>query len=335
LGVNIKIITGDSHIVTRKICEEVGLSIYKNKVVIGDELASLGEKEFESYVHSYNVFARITPEQKFKIVSALNKEGHVVGYLGDGVNDVPALKAADVSITVDTASGIAKDAADIIILNKSLKVVVDGLLEGRKTFGNITKYILNTISANFGNMFTVAFSSLFLKFIPLLPSQILLNNFISDVPLLTISKDNVDKEMLKKPKKWNLDLISKFMIYFGIISTFFDLLLIFALIFFFNVSQEVFRTAWFVESAISEIIVTFSIRTKLPFYKSVPSKLLLITSAGAILLIFWIVYSSFGGSLFEFVILPMEIIWLILLVLALYFIIVEIVKKVFYSKYDL
>lgn len=335
LGVNIKIITGDSPLVTGKICEEVGLSIYKNKIVTGDELASLDEKGLEDYAQSYNVFARITPEQKFKIVSALNKEGHVVGYLGDGVNDVPALKAADVSITVDTASGIAKDAADIIILNKNLKVVVDGLVEGRKTFGNITKYILNTISANFGNMFTVAFSSLFLKFIPLLPSQILLNNFISDVPLLTISKDNVDKEMLKKPKKWNLDLISKFMVYFGIISTLFDLLLIFALIFFFNVSQEVFRTAWFVESAISEIIITFSIRTKLPFYKSVPSKLLLATSTGAILLILWIVYSSLGGSLFEFVSLPIEIIWYILLVLVLYFATVEIVKKNFYSKYDL
>jgi Mg2+-importing ATPase len=335
LGVAIKVISGDHHLVTRKVCEEVGLKIAGNRVVTGEELECLSEAEFEDYSMKYNVFARVTPEQKHKIIASLNKEDHIVGFLGDGVNDVPALRAADVGISVDSAAGIAKEAADIILLHKSLRVLAHGIMEGRKTFGNITKYIFNTISANFGNMFTVAFSSLFLKFIPLLPSQILLNNFISDVPQLTISTDNVDEEFTKKPKRWNIKLISRFMVYFGLISSFFDLALIALLIFVLNTGTELFRTAWFLESVLSEIIVTFAIRTRLPFYKSMPSKWLLLVSIAAILASIAITYTLFGQTFFSFVSMPASVLAIIFIVLVAYFFTAEIAKKHFFEKFKI
>jgi len=224
--------------------------------------------------------------------------------------------------------------ADIILLRKSLRVLAEGITTGRKTFGNITKYVLNTISANYGNMFTVAASSLFLRFIPLLPSQILLNNFVSDIPLLTVSTDNVDKDMLKKPKRWNIKAIQKFMVYFGLISTFFDLLLIAVLLLVFNASVPLFRTAWFVESALSEIIVTFAIRTKLPFFKSTPSKWLVLSSIATILLAIGVTYLEAGAKLFEFVAMPALVIILIFFVLISYFLTAEIAKRYFFSKFE-
>jgi len=335
LGVNVKVISGDGSNITKKICNDVGLKIVYEKVVTGDELGSLGEKEFENYCEKYNVFARVTPEQKYRIVASLNKEGHIVGFLGDGINDAPALKAADVGISVDSATGIAKEAADIILLKKSLRVLARGIIEGRKTFGNITKYILNTISANFGNMFTVAAASLFLRFIPMLPRQILLINFISDVPLMTISTDNVDMEFLKRPRRWSMNLISRFMMYFGFISTSFDLALIIPLIFLIGASPALFRTAWFIESALSELIMTFAIRTRLPFFKSKPSKWLILTSLISGIIIVTITYASFGGVLFEFVKIPLSVLALIILILSAYLITVELVKRSFFKKFEM
>ena len=335
LKIEIKVISGDSPVITRKICNDVGLVIQGNKVITGDDLVRLNENEFKECCHKFNIFARVTPEQKYKIVASLRGEGHIVGFLGDGINDAPALKAADVGISVSSASDIAKEVADIILLQKSLRVLSHGIMEGRRTFANITKYILNTISANFGNMFTVASSSLFLKFIPLLPSQILLNNFISDIPLLTISTDNVDKEFLRKPRRWNIKLISRFMIYFGIISTFFDLALVLPLIFIIKVEPQVFRTAWFLESVLSEIIVTFSIRTRVFFFKSMPSKLLLVTSAFICLIVAMLINSRFGNRFFEFVRMPLSLVVFILLILVAYFITVEIAKRYFFKRYDI
>jgi Mg2+-importing ATPase len=305
------------------------------KVVTGDELEGLSDKEFESYAHKYSIFARVTPEQKYKIVSSLNHEGHIVGFLGDGINDAPALKVADVGISVNSASGIAKEAADVILLQKSLRVLAHGITEGRKTFGNITKYILNTISANYGNMFTVGVSSLFLKFIPLLPSQILLNNFISDIPNLAVSTDKVDSELLKKPKRWNMKAISRFMMFFGFISTFFDLALILPLIFVLHSSPEVFRTAWFIESAVSEIIIVFAIRTRMSFLKSRPSGWLIFTSIASILLIYGITYTAIGGKFFEFVTLPVDVFALIGGVLVMYFATAEIAKRYFFKRFEM
>lgn len=335
LKVETKIISGDSPHITRKICNDVGLVIREDRVITGDDLNNLNEDKFKEYCRRYNIFTRVTPEQKFEIVSSLKKEGHIVGFLGDGINDAPALKAADVGISVNTASDIAKEAADIILLQKSLRVLSSGIREGRKTFANITKYILNTISANFGNMFTVAFSSLFLKFIPLLPSQILLNNFVSDAPLMTISTDNVDEEFLRRPRRWNIKLISKFMVYFGIISTFFDLALVLPLILILKVEPQVFRTAWFCESVLSELLITFSIRTRLLFFKSKPSKLLLFTSLIAVTIIIFLIDTSFGDEFFEFVRLPVNVILLIAGVLIAYFIAVEVVKRNFFQKFEL
>ncbi|MBU7031544.1 MAG: magnesium-translocating P-type ATPase [Theionarchaea archaeon] len=334
LGITIKVISGDSPIITEKICKEVGLIIVENKVVTGSELDSLAPEEFEVYAQKYSVFARVSPEQKYNLVAVLHKS-HIVGFLGDGANDAPALKAADVGISVDSATGIAKEAADIILMRKSLQVLALGITEGRKTFGNITKYINNTISANYGNMLTVAISSLFLKFIPLLPAQILLNNFMSDIPLLTIATDNVDKEFLKKPKRWDIHLISKFMMFFGFISVLFDLLLILPLVFLLKVTPNLFRTAWFMESTLSEIVVTFAIRTRLPFYKSRPSRYLLLASIGIGGATVVTTYLDAGNLFFGFVAMPGVIVVFIVTVLGMYFMTAEIAKRFFFKSVPL
>ena len=334
MKVNIKILSGDSPIITEKVCKEVGFNI-QGRVIIGEELEKLSSKEFEQYSIKYNVFARVTPEQKYKIVNCLKNKGHVTGFLGDGINDAPALKTADIGISVDSATGIAKEAADIIILQKSLRVIVHGIIEGRKTFGNITKYILNTVSSNYGNMFTVSISSLFLKFIPLLPSQILLNIFLSDVPNLTIAADNVDEELLKKPRRWDLKLISRFMIVFGIISSIFDIILILCLIFLFKSTPELFRTALFTESVLSEIIILFSLRTSVPFFKSNPGKSLIISSFIATIITVAITYTVFGSIFFQFIKMPVSILSLIVIVLVWNIITTEIVKKSFFKKFEI
>jgi len=334
LGVAVKVISGDSPIITLKICHDVALPITE-RVITGAELESLNESEFAEYSRKYNVFARVTPEQKLRIVESIAREGHIVGFLGDGINDAPALRAADVGVSVDTAAGIAKETADIILLDKSLGVLAHGIVEGRRTFGNITKYILNTTSANYGNMFTVALSSLFLGFIPLLPSQILLNNFISDFPLLTISTDNVDEELLRRPRRWNIGLIRNFMIYFGAISSFFDLVLISSLIYLVGVGPALFRTSWFVLSVLSEIVITFAIRTKLPVFKSKPSKWLIMTSIGAGAGAVAITYASVGTFLFEFVKMPFLVLTLIAGVLVVYFITAEVVKRYFFTHFEI
>lgn len=331
LGVVIKVISGDSPIITWKICKEVGLTIAEDKVITGEDLERLSEHAFAECAEKYTVFARVTPEQKYRLVAALGKT-HIVGFLGDGINDAPALKVADVGISVDSATGIAKEAADIILLQKSLRVLAHGITEGRKTFGNITKYILNTISANYGNMLTVALSSLFLKFIPLLPSQILLNNFVSDFPLLTIATDNVDKEFLEKPKRWNIHLISRFMIYFGFISVIFDLALIVPLIFVMKVGPELFRTAWFIESALSEIVVTFAIRTRLPFFKSRPSTWLVTTSVVVGAAAVAMTYTGVGNLFFQFVKMPAPVVGLTAGVLLSYFLTAEVGKRFFFRE---
>lgn len=335
LGVNIKILSGDSAIVTAHVAKNVGFDIDKEKIVTGDELTKLTVSQFEQIVKETTLFARVTPEQKYRIVLSLNKENHIVGYLGDGINDAPALKTADVGIAVDSGAMVAKEAADIILLRKDLEVLAEGIETGRKTYGNIMKYILNTISANYGNMITVSLSSLFLKFIPLLPSQILLNNFISDIPLFAVATDNVDGDFVRKPKRWNMGTIGSFMLYFGLISSLFDLLLILPMVYLWHTPAPLFRTAWFIESSLSEMVVTFAIRTKLPFYKSMPSTLLIaltIVSSGAVILL---PMTLFGKTFFEFSSIP-PFIWIwIACVVVTYFCAIEIAKHIFFSKFEL
>ena len=294
----------------------------------------MNEDEVAKTVENHDIFARITPEQKLLIIEALRKNGHVVGYLGDGINDAPALRTADVGISVDTAADVAKGASQIILLKKSLGVICDGIEDGRKIFGNITKYILNTMSANQGNMITVSISSFFLPFIPLLPSQILLNNLLSDVPLMTVSSDNVDRHYLSKPQRWNIDFIVRFMEFFGLISTIFDLLFIGVLYLLLNTDIATFRTAWFLESVLSEMLIVFSLRTRLPFFKSMPSHTLAAASIGAMALSVGMIYFSPIASLFQFVPLSMDILLMTGVVLAGYFITTEIGKVFFFARED-
>jgi Mg2+-importing ATPase len=327
LGVAIKVMSGDGAVVTRRICRDVGLAIARDRVITGSDLSELDPHALAQVVREYNVFARVTPEQKHRLVTQLSAGGHVVGFLGDGINDVPALKAADVGICVDTGADIAKDAADIILLRKSLRVLAQGIVEGRRTFGNITKYVLNTVSANFGNMVTVAVSSLFLAFIPLLPSQILLNNLVSDLPLVTISTDNVDPDLLERPRRWDLALITRFMVGFGLLSVLFDLLLIGGLLYVIRADTGLFRTAWFVESACSEILVTFAIRTRGPFLRSRPSRALLAASLVTFAAAFVLPFTAIGQVYFDFAPLPAPLLLFVTGILLAYFLSAELAKR--------
>jgi Mg2+-importing ATPase len=334
LGVGLRIMSGDSAVVTRRVCRDAGIPLEGRRVTTGDELTGLTPEALERCARENTVFARLAPDQKQRLVAALRASGHVVGFLGDGVNDAAALQAADVGISVDSGTDIAREASDVILLQKSLDVLAGGIVEGRKTFANITKYILNTISANFGNMSTVAVSSLFLSFIPLLPSQILLNNFLSDVPLITVATDRVDAELLQRPRRWNIGAIARFMVIFGLLSALFDLLLI-AVLLRWRTSVPVFRTAWFIESACSEILVTFAIRTRVRFWRSRPSGWLLWSSVATAAVAFGVTWAAAGRRYFEFVALPGAVAGLVVLVLATYFVAAELVKRPFFRRLDL
>ncbi len=336
LGVKIKVLSGDDPLVTRSVCKQVGFAIEGQKIYTGEELDKMSKSRFMEVVHKYNVFSRIAPEHKYKIVKALNSgEKVTVAFLGDGINDAPAIKVADVGISVNTATDIAKEAADIILLEKDLAVIGQGVLYGRHIFANIRKYILNTVSANYGNMFTVAISSLFLPFVPLLPSQILLNNLVTDTPMLAISTDNVDEETQRKPSKLNVKMIRAFMTSFGVLSSFFDLMLIVTLVYVFKTGPEAFRSAWFLESALSEMVVTFSLRTQRPFYKSRPGGTLFWLSVVVIGILFAAMYLPFFGQWFELVPLSGTLLGWCLTVVALYFVACELFKLRFFKKTSL
>jgi Mg2+-importing ATPase len=340
LGINLKIVSGDDPNVTAEVCRSVGLQVEGGRVITGSELEGMDGEELKKVVEKHNVFARVTPEQKVEIIKALRENGHVVGFLGDGVNDAPALRVSDVGISVDTAVDVAKDAADIILLQKRLGVIANGVIEGRRIFGNTIKYVLNTLSANFGNMLTVAFASVLLPFIPLLPTQVLLLNLLSDAPLLMISTDNVDKEYLRSPRRWSIRFLSEAMMFFGLISTMFDLLTMQALHillqFHYDPSSEIFqtlfRTGWFLESVLSEMFVTFSIRTHMPFYRSKPSGWLVGTTEIVFLTVIFIIYSPVGEA-FRFAAPSAYLLAIIAIILVSYFILLELVKKPFFRRH--
>ncbi|MEM5883010.1 MAG: magnesium-translocating P-type ATPase [Candidatus Aenigmatarchaeota archaeon] len=329
LGIEIKVLTGDNAIIAEEVMKEVGIEV--KGILSGIEIDSMDEKELCKAVEKSNLFVRLTPENKVRIVNVLRKNGHVVGFLGDGANDAPALRYADVGISVENGVDVAKEGSDIILTRKSLKVILDGIVEGRKTFGNTTKYILNTLSANLGNMTSLAIVSPFLNFFPMLPSQILLTNLISDGPLLSISTDKVDEEELKMPKHWNLDFIGKFCGFFGFISSIFDFATM-SLLLLFGTSVALFRTGWFLESVFSEILITFAIRTRKRFYKSKPSEILILSSLVFGLVTLIIIYSPLG-VFFEFVYLNLFFLSLIVTILLAYFIIVEFTKQIIYRKF--
>ena len=278
-GVRVKILTGDNDIVTRKICTEVGLPA--ERILLGAEIGRLSPEALADAVETVDVFAKLSPTQKAVVIEALHARGHVVGFLGDGINDGPALKAADVGVSVDTAVDIAKESADIILLEKSLMVLGDGAIEGRKVFGNITKYIKMGASSNFGNMFSVLGASIFLPFLPMAPIQVLANNLLYDFSQTTIPTDNVDEEYLLVPRRWDIGNIMKFMIFIGPISSIFDYATYFTMLFIFGAWNDpsLFQTGWFVESLMTQTLIIHIIRTaKIPFIESRASTELIATT---------------------------------------------------------
>ena len=278
-GVQVKILTGDNDLVTRKICHEVGLAV--GRIVLGKELEPLTPAQVADLAETASVFAKVSPSQKAAIIDALHRKGHVVGFLGDGINDGPALKAADVGVSVESAVDIAKETADIILLEKSLAVLGDGVIEGRKVFGNITKYIKMGASSNFGNMFSVLGASIFLPFLPMAPIQVLTNNLLYDFSQTTIPTDNVDAEYLAVPRRWDISNILKFVLLIGPISSIFDYITYFTMLYVFNAWDKpaLFQTGWFVESLLTQTLIIHIIRTaKVPFFESRASVALITTS---------------------------------------------------------
>jgi P-type Mg2+ transporter len=247
-------------------------------IVLGGELDRLSDSALAAVAEKTIVFARVSPAQKHRIILSLKARGHVVGYLGDGINDAPSLHSADVGISVSTAVDVAKEAADIILLERSLRVLHQGILEGRKAFGNVMKYLLMGTSSNFGNMFSMAAAAMFLPFLPMLPTQILLNNFLYDLAQITIPTDNVDATYIDKPRRWDIKLIRDFMIYIGPISSIYDFLTFYALLKIFHASEALFHTGWFVESLATQTLVLFIIRTAGNPFRSRPSLPLAITT---------------------------------------------------------
>ncbi len=329
LGVRLKIITGDNRRVAVHVAEAVGLPV--EGVLSGAELNVLRDEAVWHIVEHTDLFVDVDPNQKERIIRALKKMGHVVGYLGDGINDAPALHDADVGISVEGAVDVAREAADFVLLERGLDVLRRGIEEGRVTFANSLKYVFTTTSANFGNMFSMAGASLFLPFLPLLPKQILLNNFLSDFPALAIAGDNVDRELVETPHRWDVKFIRNFMIVFGLISSAFDYLTFGLLLFIVRATPEQFQTGWFVESLLTELLVMFVVRTRRPFYKSKPGRWLAISTLIVTLITLAIPYLPFS-ALLGFVPLPMEVMALLLCITLLYVLATEVAKRIFYTR---
>jgi Mg2+-importing ATPase len=277
------------------------------------------------------IFAEVEPNQKEKIIQVLKKTGNVVGFMGDGINDAPALHAADVGISVDSAVDVAREAADIVLLNQSLEVLITGIIAGRKTFTNTMKYIYMAASANFGNMFTMAGASLFLPFLPLLPKQIILTNLLTDFPEMAIASDRVDDKAVNKPHTWDLKLIRRFMIVFGLISSTFDYLTFVVLMYFLKAGETIFQTGWFVESVVSATLIVLVMRTRLPFYKSSPGKQLIIATSLVLAFVLILPYLPFA-QLLAFSKLPVAFYGWMLLIVAAYIVSAELAKKWFFHR---
>jgi len=329
LGVSLKIITGDNHLVAASISKKMGLS--DTKIITGPEMRQMSDSALLRSVGTVDVFAEIEPNQKERIIIAMRKAGNVVGYIGDGINDASALHAADVGISVDTAADVAKDAADIVLLEKDLGVLVEGVREGRTTFANTLKYVFMATSANFGNMFSMAGVSLFIPFLPLLPKQILLTNLMTDFPEMTIATDSVDEEMIDYPRRWDIKAIRKFMITFGLVSSVFDYITFGLLLLVLHANEGQFRTGWFLESVISASMIVLVIRSRKPFFRSKPGKYLLIATLSIAVITLIFPFTPIG-NVFGFSPLTLSTYLLLLLIVVIYIFAAEITKRIFYKK---
>ncbi|HEX7042293.1 MAG TPA: magnesium-translocating P-type ATPase [Patescibacteria group bacterium] len=330
LGINLKILTGDNEFITEKVCIDGGINV--EGVLTGKDLEKLTFLELAQKAATTTIFARLSPEQKEEIIKSLKHNGNTVGYMGDGINDAPPLKVSDVGISVNSGADIAKDVADVVLTKKSLHVLKEGIIEGRKTHNNIFKYIIMSVSSNFGNMITVAAASFFLTFLPMLPIQIILLDFIYDLSQIALPQDSVDDDVIEKPSVWNMGLVKKFMLIFGPISTIFDFLTIGGLIFVFNATHIFFRTGWFVESLISQSLIVFAIRTKkVPFWKSKPSRFLTVSIIIGIIFGSFLPFSPFA-KYFSFTPLSFYFFLFLAGIIFVYFTLVEIVKTFLYQN---
>ena len=329
LGVAVKLITGDSGSVARHVASLVGMRA--DRVMTGRDLASLEDAALWAAAEKTDLFVEVDPNQKERIILALKKMGHVVGFLGDGVNDAPAMHAADTSLSVEHAVDVARAAADFVLLERGLDVIRRGVEEGRKTFANTLKYVLMTTSANLGNMVSMAGASLFLPFLPLTAGQILLNNFLSDVPAIGIADDSVDPELVDRPRRWDIRFIGRYMMAFGILSSVFDVATFAALLAIFHASPEAFRTGWFVESLLTELVVALVVRTRRPFFRSRPGRLLLISTLCLIAVALAVPYLPFIRVV-GFVPLPGSVLLAIVAITVLYVAATELQKIWFYRR---
>jgi len=323
-GINVKILTGDNELVTQHVCSQFGLD--NERIILGSEIERMSDPALAHVAEETSIFARVSPAQKNRIIIALKSRSHVVGYLGDGINDAPSLHAADVGISVSTAVDVAKDAADFILLERSLRVLHAGIIEGRKAFGNVMKYLLMGTSSNFGNMFSMAVAAIFLPFLPMLPTQILLNNFLYDLAQVTIPTDKVDQTFIHKPQRWNIKMIRDFMIYIGPLSSIYDFLTFYALLKVFHASEQFFHTGWFIESLTTQTLVIFVIRTARNPFLSKPSSALTVTTASVVLFSAVLPFTSLG-SLLGFTPIPGSFFIFLFLATGTYLILVEIVKR--------
>jgi Mg2+-importing ATPase len=329
MGISTKIITGDNAYVTEKIAGDIGLSI--SGILTGEELNKLSQRELEIAVEGTTIFARVNPEQKMKIIQALQSNGHIVGYMGDGINDAPSLRAADVSVSVNTAVDVAKDAADFILLRKNLHELVNGIIEGRKTFNNTMKYLRMSLSSNFGNMFSMAGASLFLPFLPMLATQILLNNLLYDSSQFAIPLDNVDEAEVLKPRTLSMPEIKKFMWAYGLLSSLFDFATFGLLLLIFHADESIFQAGWFLESIMTQIFVVYIIRTRLVSFRQSRPATVLVASTMAIVLAALIIVLSPIRLIFHFGLLsPIQVVALVGVVLV-YLFFAEIIKRKFYG----
>ncbi len=323
-GVSMKILTGDNELVAATICQQVGIST--EQILLGEQIENLTLHELMLRTDNCQLFARVNPGQKQRIIAALRQRGHVVGYMGDGINDAPSLHTADVGISVAGAVDVAKESANIILLENNLRVLLNGILEGRKAFGNIMKYLMMGTSSNFGNMFSMAGAVVFLPFLPMLPMQILLNNLLYDVSQLSIPTDKVDDTFIRKPRHWDIDIIRKFMLYIGPISSLFDFLTFYVMIKIFSASETLFHTGWFVESLATQTLVIFVIRTAGSPFKNLPSLPLFISVIAIVLIGTFLPFSGLG-PLLGFVPLPVNYFIFLVLATGIYLALVQVIKK--------
>lgn len=329
LKVSLKIITGDNQNVAKSIALNIGIK--KPVIMTGKELFKTSPEALKQLVKKTHIFAEVEPQQKERIILALRKT-YTVAYMGDGINDVSAINAADVGISVENAVDVAREASDFVLMEKNLMVLVDGIKEGRKTFANTLKYLYISTGSTFGNMCSVAAASLILPFLPMLPKQILLTNFLTDFPFLTVTSDNVDEEQLEKPGKWNLKLIRNYMIIFGIHSSFFDLITFLTLLYLLKVKESEFQTAWFIESVLSELFILFIIRTHKNFFKSQPGKYLFILSAIALVLTIGLPYLPIASQI-GLTPLPLLNLSIMLFIVTIYILTADVLKVWFFKKY--